>query len=172
MDHALTMRKLGLVAAAAALSLGIAACAPLNQDKAQSAYAAGRYDEAANDIQAALASDPDNLQLKELAAKIFTQRGFGYYKNGEMLAASADFHRAVDYYPTYAAAWDYLGMIAFQQHNWQNAINYGSKAAGLEGKPDPGYVQSARENLRRVQSGGVRPYRAPAPPARQTSPAY
>jgi tetratricopeptide (TPR) repeat protein len=166
------MRKLGYMAAAALLSLGITACAPLNQDKAQSAYAAGRYDEAAYDIQAALASDPDNLQLKELAAKIFTQRGFGYYKNGEMLAASDDFHRAVNYYPTYSPAWDYLGMIAFQQHNWQNAIDYGSKAAGLEGKPDPGYVQSARENLRQVQSGGVRPYRSPAPPPRGTSMGY
>ncbi len=172
MPQTLTMRKFGYLAAAALLSLAIAACAPLNQDKAQSAYDAGRYDEAANDIQAALASDPDNLQLKELAAKIFSQRGVGYYKNGEMLAASDDFHRAVNYYPTYAAAWDYLGMIAFQQHNWQNAIDYGSKAAGLEGKPNPGYVQSARENLRRVQSGGVRPYRSPGPPARGMSPTY
>lgn len=149
------MKRLGFAGAGLLLAFAIAACAPLNQDKAQTAYAAGRYDEAAHDIQAALASDPDNLQLKELAAKIFTQRGFGYYKNGEMLAASADFHRAVDYYPTYAPAYDYLGMIAFQQHNWQKAIDYGSRAAGLEGKPDFGYVQSARENLRRVQSGGV-----------------
>lgn len=166
------MKKLGFTAAAFLLALAMTACAPLNQDKAQTAYAAGRYDEAAHDIQAALASDPDNLQLKELAAKIFTQRGFGHYKNGEMLAASADFHRAVDYYPTYAPAWDYLGMIAFQQHNWQKAIQYGSKAAGLEGKPDYGYVQSARENLRRVQSGGVRPSVSPRQSGRGMNPAY
>jgi tetratricopeptide (TPR) repeat protein len=166
------MRKFAFFAAAAALSIGLAACAPLNQDKAQSAFDAGRYDEAAYDIQAALASDPDNLQLKELAAKIFTQRGFGYYKNGEMLAANDDFRRAVNYYPTYAPAWDYLGMIAFQQHNWQNAIEFGSKAAGLEGKPDPGYVQSARQNLRKVQSGGIRPYFSPGRSPRPANPAY
>ncbi len=159
------MRTLGFLAAAAALSLAMAACAPLYQDQAQSAFDAGRYDDAAYDIQAALAKDPDNLQLKELAAKIFTQRGFTSYKSGQMLAASDDFHRAVDYYPTYAPAWDYLGMIAFQQHNWQDAINFGSKAAGLEGKPDPAYVQSARDNLRKVQSGGIRPYL----PARRSS---
>jgi tetratricopeptide (TPR) repeat protein len=139
----------------------LAGCAPINQGSAESALAQGRLDEAAADIQAAMAHDPDNLQLKQLAAQIFTRRGVQYYQKGAMIAASDDFHRAVDYYPTYAAAYDYLGMIAFQQHNWQNAISYGGKAAGLEGKPDPGYVQQARKELLKVQSGGFRPYVPP-----------
>jgi len=109
------------------LGLSFQACAPINQDQAQSAMAQGRLDDAAADVQAALSHDPDNLQLKELAANIFTQRGMKSFQNGEMISASEDFHRAIDYYPTYAAAYDYLGMIAFQQHNWQDAIKYGSQ---------------------------------------------
>jgi tetratricopeptide (TPR) repeat protein len=146
---------------ALAITLVAAGCAPLNQNRAQSELAAGKLDEAANDITAALNSDPDNLQLKELAARIFTQRGVKYYQRGEMIAASDDFQRAVGYYPTYAMAYDYLGMIAFQQNNWEQAINYGSKAAGLENKPDPAYVQTARRELLKVQSGGFRPYLPP-----------
>jgi tetratricopeptide (TPR) repeat protein len=143
------------------LAAALTGCAPLHQGAAESAFAQGRFDEAANDVQAALASDPDNLQLKELAAKIFTQRGVKYYQGGQMLAAGDDFHRAVGYNTTYAPPYDYLGMIAFQQHNWQDAISYGNKAAGLEGKPDPGYVEQARKELLKVQSGGFRPYLPP-----------
>jgi tetratricopeptide (TPR) repeat protein len=142
--------SMGLVAAVAFLG-----CAPLHQGNAQSALAAGRLDDAASEIQAALASDPDNGQIKSLAAQIFTQRGVKYYKNGEMIAAQDDFHRAVDYDPFYGQAYDYLGLIAFSQHDWQNAINYGSKAAGLQGKPNPMYVQQAQAELRKVRSGGL-----------------
>lgn len=136
----------------------LAACAPIDQGAAQTALAAGRLDEAAADIEAALAHDPDNLELKHLAAEIFTRRGVRHYQAGEMLQASDDLHRAADYYPTYSMAYDYLGMIAFQQYNWRDAINYGAKAAALEGKPDPGYVEQARKELLKVQSGGFRPY--------------
>jgi tetratricopeptide (TPR) repeat protein len=136
----------------------LAGCAAMNQGSAETALAQGRLDDAAYDVQAALAHDPDNLQLKELAARIFTRRGVQYYQKGAMIQGSEDFHRAVGYYPTYAAAYDYLGMIAFQQHNWQDAINYGDKAAGLQGKPDPAYVEQARKELLKVQSGGFRPY--------------
>ena len=58
-------------------------------------------------------------------------------------------------------AWDYLGLIASQQHDWQKAIDYGNKAATLEGKPDPAYVDLARKELLKVQSGGIRPYLPP-----------
>ncbi len=152
--------KHGLVIAlgAACAACLLAACAPIDQGAAQTALAAGRLDEAAADIRAALAHDPDNLELKHLAAGIFTRRGVRYYQGGEMLQASDDFHRAADYYPTYSRAYDYLGMIAFQQHNWQDAISYGGKAAALEGKPDPAYVEQARKELLKVQSGGFRPY--------------
>ncbi len=147
-----------LMAVVVMLAGFVGGCAAVDQDSAQTALASGRLDEAAADIQAALAHDPDNLQLKHLAARIFTRRGVKYYQQGAMIAASDDFHRAVDYYPTYAMAYDYLGMIAFQQHNWQDAIRYGSQAAGLQGKPDPGYVRMAREQLRKLQSGGFGRY--------------
>ncbi|HYB92368.1 MAG TPA: hypothetical protein VEC38_15130 [Candidatus Binataceae bacterium] len=152
---------------AAVVAAWLCACGPLNQGRAETALGEGRLDDAAGYVQGALQSDPDNLQLKELAARIFTQRGVKYYQNGEMIAAGDDFHRAVDYYPTYAPAYDYLGMIAFQQHNWQDAISYGNKAAGLQGKPDPDYVQTARQELLKVQSGGFKPY---IPPGRRPRP--
>jgi Tfp pilus assembly protein PilF len=131
------------------------------QSAAQTALASGDLDRAAVNIQAALSHDPDNPTLKELGAEIFTRRGVQYYQNGEMLAAADDFHRAVGYEPNYASAWDYMGMIASQQHDWQKAIDYGDKAASLEGKPDPAYVVDARTELLKVQSGGFRPYLPP-----------
>ena len=154
------MLLLVLVASGGLLFFG---CAAMHQGSAQTDYAQGRLDDAASEIQSALASDPDNLQLKHLAAKIFTARGVRSYQGGQMVAASDDFHRAIDYYPTDAQPYDYLGLIAFSQHDWRDALRYGSQAAGLAGKPDPGYVHQAREELRREQSGnpGVRRGRRP-----------
>jgi len=129
----------------------------MDQGSAQSALAEGRLDDAAYDVQAALAKDPDNLSLKNLAAQIFTQRGAKEYQAGQMIAASEDFHRAIDYYPTYAQAYDYLGMLSFQQGNWQDAIKYGSLGAGYAGQPEPSYVGDARKNLRKIEGGGSRP---------------
>jgi len=156
------LMKLGSLFTAVLMAFALAGCfAQVNQDAAQKALAAGRLDEAANDIQTALAHDPDNPQLKQLAADIFTRRGVQYYQMGAMIAASADFQRAVAYQPNYAMAWDYLGLLASQQNDWQHAIEYGTKAAGLEGKPDPSYVDFARKQLLKIQSGGIRPYPPP-----------
>lgn len=139
------------------MSVALQACAPMDQGSAQSALAEGRLDDAAYDVQAALAKDPDNLTLKNLAAQIFTQRGAKHYQAGEMIQASEDFHRAIDYYPTYAQAYDYLGMLSFQQGNWHDAIKYGTLSAGYSGQPDPGYVSDARKKLRKAEGGGSRP---------------
>ncbi len=156
------MKTLGSFFAAGLIALALTGCfAQVNQNAAQNALAAGRLDEAAADIQTALEHDPDNLQLKQLAAQIFTRRGVQYYQNGTMIAAADDFQRAVAYQPDSAMAWDYLGLIASQQNDWQHAIEYGSKAAGLEGKPDPPYVVLARKELVKIQSGGIRPYLPP-----------
>jgi tetratricopeptide (TPR) repeat protein len=143
-----------LWAMAVVMIAGVYACAPLHQASAQDAMAQGRLDDAGTEIQKAIADDPSNLQLKHLAAEIFTRRGTSYYKNGEMIAAEDDFRRAVDYEPTYAAAYDYLGLIAFSKHDWLNAINYGDKYAGISGEKAPLYVQQAREQERIVQAGG------------------
>jgi tetratricopeptide (TPR) repeat protein len=156
------MTKVRILLVAGAISLGLAGCfAQVDQSAAQTALAAGRLDDAAYNVQNALGHDPDNLELKKLAAQIFTQRGVKYYQMGAMLAAADDFHRAVGYVPTYAMAWDYLGLIASQQHDWQHAIDYGDKGASLEGKPDPAYVVDARKQLLKVESGGFRPYLPP-----------
>jgi tetratricopeptide (TPR) repeat protein len=141
-------------AVATAMIAALCACAPLHQENAQQALAQGRLDEAGEEIQKALAADPSNLQLKHLAAEIFTRRGTTYYKNNAMLAAEDDFRRAVDYEPTYAAAYDYLGLIAFSKHDWQSAISYGEKYAALTGESVPLYVRQAREQERIVRAGG------------------
>jgi tetratricopeptide (TPR) repeat protein len=106
-------RFIGEWAAVIVLALALQACAPMNQGSAQSALAEGRLDDAAYVVQAALAKDPDNLTLKNLAAQIFTQRGAKHYQAGEMIAAGEDFHRAIDYYPTYAPAATILGCFRF-----------------------------------------------------------
>ena len=156
------MKKLARFSVAGLMIFALAGCfAQVNQSAAQDALAAGRLDEAALDIQTALGHDPDNPQLKQLAADIFTRRGVQYYQMGAMIAAADDFHRAVNYLPTYAMAWDYLGLIASQQHDWKHAIDYGDKGASLEGKPDPAYVIDARKQLLKVESGGFRPYLPP-----------
>jgi tetratricopeptide (TPR) repeat protein len=154
-------RVIGATLAAIALTVVMAGCAPVGQDKAQNALAAGRLDDAAYDIQAALARDPDNLTLKHLAAQIYTERGARYYKDGSMIAARQDFMRAIDYFPTYAQAYDYLGMLSFQQRDWQDAIKYGSLGAGYSGQPDPDYVKEARKDLRKIESGGLPPRTRP-----------
>ena len=102
------------VIATSVFAVALAGCfAQANQSAAENALAAGRLDEAAADIQAALQHDPDNPELKQLAAKIFTQRGVQYYQSGTMIAAADDFHRAVDYQPNFAMGWDYLGSDRF-----------------------------------------------------------
>jgi tetratricopeptide (TPR) repeat protein len=152
------MKKLGLTACCAFAISILAACAPYHQDKAQSALAQGRVEDAASEIEAALSNDPNNLEIKHRAAEIFTRRGVKEYDTGQMIAAQADFQRAVNYDPGYAPAYDYLGLIAFAEHDWHGAINYGQKAAGLQGQPDPVYVQQAQQELAKVQSGGIKPY--------------
>lgn len=152
------MKKWFAAAAIVAIGSALCACATVHHSNAQSALAQGRLDEAAAEIQSAIADEPSNLELKHLAADIFTRRGVKFYDDQEMLAAADDFQRAVNYDPTYDAAYDYLGLIAFSQHDWENAIGYGQKAAGLSGHPDPLYVKQAEEELRKVRSGGIKPY--------------
>src|SRR5579862_3425920 len=123
-SNQLTMSWIKRVMAIAMIA-ALDGCAPLHQDNAQQALARGNLDEAASEVQQAAADDPANLRIKHLAAQIFTARGTADYKGDQMLAAEDDFRRAVDYEPTYAAAYDYVGLIAFSKHDWQGAINYG-----------------------------------------------
>lgn len=140
------------VAVAGVMAL-MCACTMTHQDLAQQYYAQGRLDQAEFEIQKALAAEPNNLAIDHLGAKIFTQQGVARYKRGEMISAGNYFHRAIDYYPTYAPAYDWLGLTAFAQHDYQGAIKYGSQGAGFEGKPEPGYVRMARQELNKIRSG-------------------
>src|SRR5713226_3503516 len=99
------MKRLGLFLGLTTMVF-FSACAPYYQENAQNALAQGRLDDATSDIQGALSSDPGNLQLKHLAAEIFTRRGIKEYDTGQMIAAQADFQRAVNYLATYAQAYD------------------------------------------------------------------
>jgi tetratricopeptide (TPR) repeat protein len=167
-------RDRGWVAAIAGILAALyVACAATHQGRAQQFYAQGRFDEAGYEIQAALADDPNNLAIRNLAAQIFTQQGVTLYQAGDLTAAGTHFHRAVDYYPTYAQAYDYLGMIAFAEHNWEEAIRYGDQGAGYSGQPAPGYVAQAQANLQKVRSGRFFHKRgnhsaSTTPPARNT----
>ena len=147
-------RDCGWVAAIAGIFAALCgACAATHQGRAQQFYSQGRFEEAGYEIQAALSSDPDNLAIRNLAAQIFTQQGVGLYQSGDLTAAGTRFHRAIDYNPTYAQAYDYLGLIAFAEHNWEDAIRYGDQGAGYSGQPAPGYVAQARTELQKIRSG-------------------
>jgi len=152
------MKNLALSIGCLMVVITLWSCAPYHQENAQNAVAQGRLDDAASEIQAAVAADPSNLLLKHMAAEILTKRGVKSYQDGQMLAARADFQSALNYDGNYAPAWDYLGLIAFSENDWSNAISYGQKAAGLSVQPDPTYVQQAEDQLRKVRSGGIRPY--------------
>ncbi len=140
-------------------------CSSILQDDGETALHQGRLNDAARQVRAALADDPGNLQLRELAAEIFTRRGERYYEQREMIAASKEFETATHYDAMYAPAYDYLGMIAFWNHNWQSAIDYGDRASELQGRPDPPYVQQAKQELDKVKNGGLAPI-SRKPPAK------
>jgi tetratricopeptide (TPR) repeat protein len=135
------------------IGLTLVACASIHQEKAQTAFAQGRLDDAANEITSALASSPDNLELKNLAAQIFSAQGVKQYQDGNMAVASDKFHLALSYLPTYAPAYDYLGLIAFSEHKWQDAISYGERGAALAGRGDPLYVKQAEDEMRNAGRG-------------------
>ena len=137
----------------AGMAMLICACATTHQDLAQQYYSQGRLDQAEYEIQQTLAAKPNDLAAAHLAAEIFTQQGVARYKRGEMISAANYFHRAIDYYPTYAPAYDWLGLTSFAQGDWRDAVKYGSQGAGFSGQPEPGYVQTARRRLSEIRSG-------------------
>lgn len=141
-------------------------CAATHQDRAHSFYMQGRLDEADYEIQQALADDPDNPTIASLAAQIFTQEGVAKYKSGQFVAAGTYFHRAIDYFPTYGPAYDYLGLIAFAEHNWKDAIRYGSEGAAYSGQPVPDYVAQAKTEQHKVDTGTLFAGHATNPPSR------
>jgi tetratricopeptide (TPR) repeat protein len=141
----------------ASLAFILASCSSIVPEDGELALQQGRLDDAARQVRAALAEDPGNLQLRELAAEIFTRRGERFYAQHEMIAAAQDFQTATQYDPMYAPAYDYLGMIAFWNHNWQSAIDYGNRASELQARPDPPYVQEAKEELDKIRNGGLKP---------------
>ncbi|HTW89452.1 MAG TPA: hypothetical protein VMD75_15760 [Candidatus Binataceae bacterium] len=130
-----------------ALATLLAGCVPAHEDLARSALQEGRLNDAAREIQFALAEHPDNPGLKRLAAAVYTNRGAKFYYAHDLDSARADLNRAVGYDPDYSAAYDYLGIVAFSSHNWKDAIVDGERAASLAGRPPAAYVETARGEL-------------------------
>ncbi|HXZ88620.1 MAG TPA: hypothetical protein VEF07_08605 [Candidatus Binataceae bacterium] len=141
-------------------------CAATHQDRAHSFYMEGRLAEADYEIQQALSDDPDDPTIANLAAQIFTQEGVAKYKSGDLAAAGTYFHRAIDYFPTYGPAYDYLGLIAFAEHNWKDAIRYGSEGAAYSSQPVPGYVAQAKMEQHKVDTGNLFAGHVTNPPSR------
>lgn len=149
-------RNRAFTGAIAALSAALlSSCAASHQDRAHSLYTQGQYEKADYEIEQALSDDPDDPTIAQLAAEIFTQEGVTKYKTDDYFGAGLYFHRAIDYSPTYGPAYDYLGLIAFAEHNWKDAIHYGNEGAAYSGKPIPGYVEQAQVQQRKVDSGNL-----------------
>jgi tetratricopeptide (TPR) repeat protein len=146
------VRKLALILICG--SITAAACGPAHQDYARSALQEGRLNDAASQVQLALARHPDDPQVRSLAAQIYTASGAHLFEQGKLQAAAAEFHQAIQYDPNYGAAYDYLGQIAFAQHDWPNAISYGERGAALQNHSMPVYVVRARESLQAEGNAG------------------
>jgi tetratricopeptide (TPR) repeat protein len=144
------------VGAIAGLSVAVAGgCASTHEDRAQSFYSQGRLEDADHEIDQALSDDPDDPTIATLAAQIFTQEGVAKYNKGDYTGAGVYFHRSIDYAPTYGPAYEYLGLIAFAEHNWRDAISYGSEGASYSGLPVPDFVGQARAEQRKVENGNM-----------------
>ncbi len=141
----MAFRRLASIAALAAL---IAGCAS-HENLARSALQESRLNDAADEVQLAVAQNPDSPEVKTLAAAVYTNRGAKFYYSHQISAARGDLERAVGYDPNYSAAWDYLGLVAFSEHNWKDAIADGARAGSLAGRPPAAYVGAARTQLGR-----------------------
>ena len=85
------MKKLSILLTSILLTFLIAGCfAQGEQSTAQSALASGNLELAATNIQAALAREPDNPELKKLGAEIFTRRGGRLSSRGQLSAELRD----------------------------------------------------------------------------------
>jgi tetratricopeptide (TPR) repeat protein len=65
------------------------------------------------------------------AANAFRE-GVELYDQGDMARASERFNRAVGRNEMYSEAWAWLGRVAFEQGNYQNAVTYYQEASTLE----------------------------------------
>ncbi|MBF6568841.1 MAG: tetratricopeptide repeat protein [Candidatus Binataceae bacterium] len=142
------LMKRQVVPIGAALALAIIGCAPMHANLARSALQEQRLNEAVNEVQLALAQHPADPGLEHLAAAIYTNRGARFYTQGNMTRAATDLHTALNFDPGYSAAYNYLGLVAFSQQNWKDAIVYGERAASLENCPPASWVGVARVKMR------------------------
>jgi tetratricopeptide (TPR) repeat protein len=144
----LALGKWQVMLIGATLAMAIIGCAPMHANLARSALQEQRLNAAVNQMQLALAQHPADPGLKHLAAAIYTNRGARFYNQGDMTRAASDLHTALNYDPSYGAACDYLGLVAFSQRNWKDAIAYGERAASLEQRPPAPWVEAARIQMR------------------------
>ncbi|MFO7544649.1 MAG: tetratricopeptide repeat protein [Trueperaceae bacterium] len=126
---------------------------------ARSHQEAGRPDEAVQFWQGALERDPDDERARWFLALALQQTAFGpeagtafmqglaSYQAGDAAAAEEAFQAAVEAQPGFAAAWGYLGRIAFQDGRYLLAAAAYGRAAQLE-PDDEDYAFFAEEAMR------------------------
>ena len=95
----------------AATLLLLAGCVSFRVMRAQNAYLKGDIDTAEALTDAALKSDPSDLEARKLGAKIATRRGADALDRGDVAVARTYFQKAVDLYPADAIAENYLDMV-------------------------------------------------------------
>lgn len=137
---------------------------------ARSHQEAGRPEQAARFWQGVLERDPEDERARWFLALALQQTAFGpeagtafmqglaSYQAGDALAAEEAFRAAVDAQPEFAAAWGYLGRIAFQDGRYLEAAQAYGRAAALE-PDDEDYAFFAEESLRLAEEV---PIEAPA----------
>lgn len=91
--------------------LSLAACVSFRDMRAKNAYLKGDLDTAEELTASSLRSDPQDLQAKQLGAKIATKRGADALDRGDVKTAKSYFENAVRLYPADDVAEKYLDMI-------------------------------------------------------------
>ncbi|MDD5475298.1 MAG: tetratricopeptide repeat protein [Syntrophales bacterium] len=81
----------------------------------------GEYTEALRELFEAKRLNPDD-------SRIYYNMGVSYYARGLIKDSSTAFSRAVDLKPDYSEALNYLGLIRFEEGNYQEAIRFFHKA--------------------------------------------
>ncbi len=93
----------------------LAGCASFRDMRARGAYLKGDLDTAESLTERSLASDPKDLQARQLGAKIATKRGADALDRGEVEKAGTYFRRATELDPGDVTAAEYRALVEREQ---------------------------------------------------------